>query len=184
MLRTSTADEALLSQRHDQIQVTLLNLSEGSWIIDAMTAASSILTISVTSLHTSGLLRLSPARLFERILFAASFLLKALALGVVEHGRSNTSALLRQTVDALTQHSVDFDHVSHGFASLLRKLVDQIQPVETQAPSREASVVPIAQVLSSLGQQPSHESAPLNAGAGNFFSSGTSVGLASFPHPC
>lgn len=55
---------------------SLLNLQEGPWIIDSLAAAQSILHLTVTFLEPKGYLRLCPSRLFQRILFAATFLFK------------------------------------------------------------------------------------------------------------
>lgn len=70
-------------QANDLLFVTpsLLNLQEGPWIIDSLAAAQSILNQTVSFLEPKGYLRLCPSRIFQRILFAATFLFKVRSLG-------------------------------------------------------------------------------------------------------
>lgn len=75
-----------------------------------------------------GYLRLAPSRLHQRILFAATFLFKALAVGVVEHGQPKVIHLLDQTIAVLHNNAVDRQHIGRGFAALLRRLQEQCKP--------------------------------------------------------
>lgn len=61
------------------VNLSLLNLQEGPWIVDALQAAQSILSQTVLFLEPKGYLRLCPSRIFQRILFAATFLFKVSA---------------------------------------------------------------------------------------------------------
>ncbi|KAM0756614.1 hypothetical protein T439DRAFT_33663 [Meredithblackwellia eburnea MCA 4105] len=100
----------------------LFSLAEGVWIIEAMAAARSILRITVKLLEPKGCLRLVPCRIFQRILFAATFLLKGLATGAIEHEQDQVLQLLAQTISALESASLDPEHLCYGFSALLRHL--------------------------------------------------------------
>lgn len=110
------------------VSPSLLNLQEGQWVLDALAAAQSILDRTVYYLAPKGYLRLAPSRIFQRILFAATFLFKALAVGVVEHGQSKVLDLLDQTISVLHANAVDRQHIARGFAALLRRLQAQCKP--------------------------------------------------------
>ncbi|GAA5882031.1 hypothetical protein JCM16303_005568 [Sporobolomyces ruberrimus] len=110
------------------VSPSLLNLQEGQWVIDALNAAQSILNQTVSFLSPKGYLRVAPSRIFQRILFAATFLFKALAVGVVEHGQSKVLGLLDQAITALHESAVDRQHIARGFAALLRRLQAQCKP--------------------------------------------------------
>ncbi|KAK4056570.1 zinc finger transcriptional activator [Microbotryomycetes sp. JL221] len=111
------------------VRPSLLNLQEGPWIIDSLAAAHSILLQTVNFLWPNGYLRVCPARIFQRILFAATFLLKALAVGVIEHSQSKTMDLLDQAVSALHYACVDSSHhISRGFSALLSRLHAHCKP--------------------------------------------------------
>ncbi|GAA6008902.1 hypothetical protein JCM11491_003828 [Sporobolomyces phaffii] len=110
------------------VSPSLLNLQEGQWVIDALNAAQSILNQTVSFLSPKGYLRVAPSRIFQRILFAATFLFKALAVGVVEHGQSKVLGLLDQAITALHESAVDRQHIARGFAALLRRLQAQCRP--------------------------------------------------------
>ncbi|GAA5974589.1 hypothetical protein JCM5350_001207 [Sporobolomyces pararoseus] len=110
------------------VSPSLLNLQEGQWVIDALNAAQSILNQTVSFLSPKGYLRVAPSRIFQRILFAATFLFKALAVGVVEHGQSKVIGLLDQAITALHESAVDRQHIARGFAALLRRLQAQCKP--------------------------------------------------------
>lgn len=97
-------------------------------MLDALAAAQSILDRTVYYLAPKGYLRLAPSRIFQRILFAATFLFKALAVGVVEHGQSKVLDLLDQTISVLHANAVDRQHIARGFAALLRRLQAQCKP--------------------------------------------------------
>ncbi|KAM0747854.1 hypothetical protein T439DRAFT_328522 [Meredithblackwellia eburnea MCA 4105] len=104
------------------ISATLLNLQEGPFVIESISAAEAILRSTVHTLHAQGLLRSSPFRIFQRVLFAATFLFKSLAVGVVEHGQRNVVQLLDQSITALEEASIDQQHICGGFAAMLRRL--------------------------------------------------------------
>ncbi|BGP31115.1 zinc finger transcriptional activator [Rhodotorula toruloides] len=110
------------------VSPSLLNLQEGQWVLDALAAAQSILDRTVKFLVPKGYLRLAPSRLHQRILFAATFLFKALAVGVVEHGQPKVIHLLDQTIAVLHNNAVDRQHIGRGFAALLRRLQEQCKP--------------------------------------------------------
>ncbi|GAA5987155.1 hypothetical protein JCM10908_001053 [Rhodotorula pacifica] len=110
------------------VSPSLLNLQEGQWILDALAAAQSILDRTVNFLAPKGYLRLAPSRLHQRILFASTFLFKALAVGVVEHGQSKVLGLLNQTITVLRDNASDRQHIACGFAALLRRLQAQCKP--------------------------------------------------------
>ncbi|GAA5821960.1 hypothetical protein JCM11251_004797 [Rhodosporidiobolus azoricus] len=110
------------------VSPSLLNLQEGQWVLDALAAAQSILDKTVNYLAPKGFLRVAPSRIFQRILFAATFLFKALAVGVVEHGQSNVMGLLDECISVLHSQAVDRQHIARGFAALLRRLQAQCKP--------------------------------------------------------
>ncbi|GAA6009079.1 uncharacterized protein JCM10292_002473 [Rhodotorula paludigena] len=110
------------------VSPSLLNLQEGQWCLDALAAAQSILDRTVNYLAPKGYLRVAPSRIFQRILFAATFLFKALAVGVVEHGQSKVMGLLDEAITALHTNATDRQHISRGFAALLRRLQAQCKP--------------------------------------------------------
>lgn len=101
---------------------SLLNAVEGPWIIEALSAARSILETTTNMLEARGHLRFCPSRIFQYILFATTFLYKALAIGAVEHGESSIAGLLERTVAALGAAAIDDEHFLSGFAVLLARL--------------------------------------------------------------
>ncbi|WWC88936.1 uncharacterized protein L201_003851 [Kwoniella dendrophila CBS 6074] len=111
---------------------SLLNLIEGPWILEALSAARSIVQLTVDTLAGKGYLRYCPARIFQRVVFAATFLFKALALGVVEHGQQTVLELLNSVIEALRSNACDEQHLPRGFAELLARLHEQRQSLSTQ----------------------------------------------------
>ncbi|BEJ13003.1 hypothetical protein CspHIS471_0301770 [Cutaneotrichosporon sp. HIS471] len=101
---------------------SLLNAVEGPWIIEALSAARAILETTTNMLEARGHLRFCPSRIFQYILFATTFLYKALAIGAVEHGESSIVAMLERTVAALGAAAIDDEHFPSGFAVLLARL--------------------------------------------------------------
>ncbi|KLT43957.1 hypothetical protein CC85DRAFT_284001 [Cutaneotrichosporon oleaginosum] len=101
---------------------SLLNAVEGPWIIEALSAARAILETTTNMLEARGHLRFCPSRIFQYILFATTFLYKALAIGAVEHGESSIVAMLERTVAALGAAAIDNEHFPSGFAVLLARL--------------------------------------------------------------
>ncbi|GMK57798.1 hypothetical protein CspeluHIS016_0406320 [Cutaneotrichosporon spelunceum] len=101
---------------------SLLNAVEGPWIIEALSAARAILETTTNMLEAHGHLRFCPSRIFQYILFATTFLYKALAIGAVEHGESSIVAMLERTVAALGAAAIDDEHFPSGFAVLLARL--------------------------------------------------------------
>nr|XP_019046753.1 hypothetical protein I302_05507 [Kwoniella bestiolae CBS 10118]OCF25683.1 hypothetical protein I302_05507 [Kwoniella bestiolae CBS 10118] len=110
---------------------SLLNLVEGPWILEALAAARSIVQLTVDTLAGKGYLRYCPSRIFQRVVFAATFLFKALALGVVEHGQQTVLELLGNVIDSLRRHSCDEQHLPRGFAELLDRLHEHRQSLST-----------------------------------------------------
>lgn len=55
---------------------SLLNMVEGPWIMEALSAARSMIEISLTVFEDKGKLRYCPSRIFQYILFATTFLYK------------------------------------------------------------------------------------------------------------
>ncbi|GMK59739.1 hypothetical protein CspeluHIS016_0803450 [Cutaneotrichosporon spelunceum] len=101
---------------------SLLNMIEGPWIMEALHAARSIIDIALNVLEKRGILRVCPSRIFQYILFAATFMYKALATGMVEHGQQSTVSQLDKAVRALSRASIDDQHFLRGFAGLLTRL--------------------------------------------------------------
>lgn len=56
---------------------SLLNLVEGPWIMEALQASRSIIDITINVLEKRNILRFCPSRIFQYILFAATFMYKA-----------------------------------------------------------------------------------------------------------
>lgn len=73
-------------------------------------------------LEKQGKLRTCPSRIFQHILFATTFLYKALAVGVVQHGMTTVISMLDRTVSALQRAAIDDQHFIAGFAVLLSRL--------------------------------------------------------------
>ena len=111
------------------VAATLLNLAEGPYVFEAITAATSIVRTTVGFLHPRGFLRRAPVRILQRVLFACTFLFKALAVGCVEHGSHATLQSVAAAIDALEEASLDRFHLSSGFAALLRRLQQQFGEV-------------------------------------------------------
>ncbi|BEJ10583.1 hypothetical protein CspHIS471_0100050 [Cutaneotrichosporon sp. HIS471] len=101
---------------------SLLNMVEGPWIMEALHAARSIIDITLNVLEKRNILRVCPSRIFQYILFAATFMYKALATGMVEHGQQSTVSQLEKLVRALSRASIDDQHFLRGFAGLLSRL--------------------------------------------------------------
>lgn len=101
---------------------SLLNLVEGPWIMEAASAARSIIETALNTLRARGMLRYCPSRIFQFILFATTFLYKALACGMVEEGQKKIAGMLDEIVRALSSESIDDEHFVKGFAELLRRL--------------------------------------------------------------
>lgn len=55
---------------------SLLNMVEGPWIMEALSAARSMIEITLTVFEDKGKLRHCPSRIFQYILFATTFLYK------------------------------------------------------------------------------------------------------------
>ena len=55
---------------------SLLNMVEGPWIMESLSAARSIIEITLTVLEERKMLRYCPSRIFQYILFATTFLYK------------------------------------------------------------------------------------------------------------
>ncbi|KAI5478696.1 hypothetical protein MNV49_004723 [Pseudohyphozyma bogoriensis] len=143
---------------------SLLNLAEGPWTIDALAAAQSTLQLTVEILEPKGFLRLCPSRIFQRILFAATFLYKALAVGVVEHGQSTLLTLLNQTIAALQRSSIDSVHIARVFSILLERIQDQCHPTMMSEPHPHvtSTTSTTAQDLAAMGvsAEPSSQTVP------------------------
>ncbi|TXT05103.1 uncharacterized protein COLE_06423 [Cutaneotrichosporon oleaginosum] len=101
---------------------SLLNMVEGPWIMEALQAARSIIDITLNVLEKRNILRVCPSRIFQYILFAATFMYKALATGMVEYGQQSTVSQLEKVVRALSHASIDDQHFLRGFAGLLSRL--------------------------------------------------------------
>ncbi|GAA5904907.1 hypothetical protein JCM5296_006140 [Sporobolomyces johnsonii] len=149
------------------VSPSLLNLQEGQWVLDALAAAQSILTQTVDFLAPKGYLRLAPSRIYQRILFAATFLFKALAVGVVEHGQSKVLGLLDQAITALHDSAVDRQHIARGFAALLRRLQAQCKPtllsgagVPSAPPAASGALHPDHPAVSTASQPSPHPRQP------------------------
>lgn len=108
-----------------------MSLPEGAWLIKGFESAQAILTHATSTLAPRSFLRLAPGRTLSRILFAATFLFKLLALGVLPpaDGWARLSALLGATFDALDRARVDSGHLAGAVAALLKRV-----PVLTRVP--------------------------------------------------
>ncbi|ORY91668.1 hypothetical protein BCR35DRAFT_73363 [Leucosporidium creatinivorum] len=175
---------------------SLLNLQEGPWIIDSLAAAQSILHQTVSFLEPKGYLRLCPSRIFQRILFAATFLFKALAVGVIEHSQNKTVVLLEQAISALHYASVDSHHIARGFSALLTRLQAHCTPAiladkgsidpsgaqagPSQLPSRNVSESPVVGNPTQLPTANTTAEQPSNVGAST---SAAPAPQAPFPPP-
>ncbi|BEJ01315.1 hypothetical protein CcaverHIS631_0511720 [Cutaneotrichosporon cavernicola] len=90
---------------------SLLNMVEGPWIMEALHAARSIIDITLNVLEKRNILRVCPSRIFQYILFAATFMYK-----------QSTVSQLEKLVRALSRASIDDQHFLRGFAGLLSRL--------------------------------------------------------------
>ena len=102
----------------------LLSLPEGAWLIKGFDAAKSILTHATATLAHRNFLSLATGRCLSRISFAALFLFKLLALGVVPpaDGWHQLSALMTAIISALDRSSVDSHHLAGALAALLQRV--------------------------------------------------------------
>lgn len=90
--------------------------------MEALSAARSIIENTLTVLEDRRHLPYCPSRIFHYILFATTFLYKALAAGMVEYGEQNMAGLLDRVVTALGDAAIDDEHFLYGFAILLKRL--------------------------------------------------------------
>lgn len=60
---------------------SLLNMAEGPWIVEALSAARSIIDVALRVLEGRGMLRCCPSRIFQYILFATTFMYKVSSVG-------------------------------------------------------------------------------------------------------
>ncbi|KAI5474394.1 C6 transcription factor [Pseudohyphozyma bogoriensis] len=95
------------AKHHILAEMPLFSLAESLYVTQALTSARSILN-----------------RILKSTSFAATFLFKGLATGVVEHSsdQSEIFALLSATIEALEEAKLDDEHLPAGFAKLLRQL--------------------------------------------------------------
>lgn len=114
---------------------SLLNLVEGPWIMEAASAARSIIETALNTLQARSMLRYCPSRIFQFILFATTFLYKALACGMVEEGQKKIAVMLDEIVSALSNESIDDEHFVKGFAELLRRLGKHWKSAANNSPS-------------------------------------------------
>lgn len=114
---------------------SLLNMVEGPWIMEALTAARSIIDVTLNVLEHRQILRYCPSRIFQYILFATTFLYKALASGMVEYGEQSMAVTLDKVVSALNSAAIDEAHFLRGFASLLKRLGKHWQSASANSPS-------------------------------------------------
>ncbi|KAL1405715.1 hypothetical protein Q8F55_007385 [Vanrija albida] len=114
---------------------SLLNMVEGPWIMEALTAARSIIDVTLNVLEHRQILRYCPSRIFQYILFATTFLYKALASGMVEYGEQSMAVTLDKVVSALNNAAIDEAHFLRGFASLLKRLGKHWQSASANSPS-------------------------------------------------
>ena len=98
---------------------SLFNLAEGPFILVAIEGASEILRLATSSLSRDGVLQRCPTRTFHRILYAATFLLKAMAVGVVEDGGLSIHPLLEGAIFALDGSSI----IARGISRLLKRML-------------------------------------------------------------
>ena len=122
---------------------SLFNLAEGPFILAAIEAARDILRIATRKLHTSNLLAQCPLRIFHRILYAVTFLLKVVAIGVVEGGGSDTiHPLLDDSARAMKEcAAMGRNHVAKGMALLLSHMLRVHRTISGEDTSNGATVV-------------------------------------------
>lgn len=146
---------------------SLLNLVEGPWIMEAASAARSIIETALNTLQARSMLRYCPSRIFQFILFATTFLYKALACGMVEEGQKKIAGMLDEIVSALSNESIDDEHFVKGFAELLRRLGKHWKSASANSPSvlnvepslreenrdTEAAPIPPATAVAATAQQ-------------------------------
>ncbi|TXT08898.1 hypothetical protein VHUM_03026 [Vanrija humicola] len=156
---------------------SLLNMVEGPWIMEALTAARSIIDVTLNVLEARQILRYCPSRIFQYILFATTFLYKALASGMVEYGEQSMAVTLDKVVSALNNAAIDEAHFLRGFASLLKRLGKHWQSASANSPSilnrGPASLHPPEVAPGPMGTSPeqpmaAHEAAPAAPGNNHF----------------
>lgn len=114
---------------------SLLHMVEGLWIIESLVAARSIVEVALNVLDGRKMLRHCPSRIFHYVLFAITFLYKALAAGMVEDGEHNIAGMLETLVHALGKAAIDKQHFLYGFAILLKRLGKHWKPNDVTSPS-------------------------------------------------
>ncbi|KAK6903377.1 hypothetical protein I203_106880 [Kwoniella mangroviensis CBS 8507] len=131
------------NQNDRVFQASVINSTEGPFIIEAVDAAVSLVKYGI-ALHKKGLLRYCPSRVFLKLVFASVFLMKAVSFGAVGQPEQDTVNLQCSLIEALSTASVDDEHVAGYLAGRLRRVF----PAISTGPSRTlAEVNPYSDML-------------------------------------
>ncbi|KLT42269.1 hypothetical protein CC85DRAFT_328331 [Cutaneotrichosporon oleaginosum] len=106
----------------ERIMATTVIISvEGLQMIEAVDSAVALLEHGIEC-HRRGVLRFCPGRTFQRILFAAVFLMKALSHGAVAEKEPAVLDLQHQMLTCFREAAVDDEHIAAEIARLLEKV--------------------------------------------------------------
>ncbi|KAL1412226.1 hypothetical protein Q8F55_003237 [Vanrija albida] len=116
-------------ERNPLFATSILRWAEGPFILEAVTAAISLLRCGV-ALHRRHVLRYCPGRTFLRMMFASVFLMKAMSFGAMLQEVVDVVELQWSLIAAFRSAAVDDDHLVAQLASLLSRLLAQTRPTD------------------------------------------------------
>ncbi|WWC95609.1 hypothetical protein V866_002474 [Kwoniella sp. B9012] len=137
------ASQNRLLQRHkhknrgDRVfQANVMQSSEGSFIIEAVDAAISLVKCGV-AMERKGVLKYCPNRIFLRLVFASVFLMKAMSFGAVAPPEQDIVDLQYDLIKSLKAAAVVYqNHVASYLSTLLERVFPSI-PTEPSRPSSD-----------------------------------------------
>ncbi|WWC92459.1 uncharacterized protein L201_007417 [Kwoniella dendrophila CBS 6074] len=154
------ASQNRLLQRHQHknnedrvFQANVIQSSEGSFIIEAVDAAISLIRCGV-AMERKYVLKYCPNRVFLRLVFASVFLMKAMSFGAVAPPEQQIVDLQYSLIRSLKAVAVDEHHVASYLATLLERVFPAI-PTEPSRPIQddtfEGPLIPDQSTLALFG---------------------------------
>ncbi|GMK54780.1 hypothetical protein CspeluHIS016_0113660 [Cutaneotrichosporon spelunceum] len=117
----------------ERIMATTVIISvEGVQMIEAVDSAVALLEHGIEC-HRRGVLRFCPGRTFQRIMFAAVFLMKALSHGAVAEKEPEVLDLEHQMLTCFREAAVDDEHIAAEIARMLERIFPAL-PCPAPAP--------------------------------------------------
>nr|XP_019008159.1 uncharacterized protein I206_06714 [Kwoniella pini CBS 10737]OCF46940.1 hypothetical protein I206_06714 [Kwoniella pini CBS 10737] len=125
--------------QHDRVfQASVINSTEGPFIIEAVDAAVSLVKYGI-ALHKKAILRYCPSGVFLRLVFASVFLMKAVSFGAVGQPEQEIVDLQYALIQALSNASVDNEHVAGYLATMLSRVFPSIPTGPARAAPTEVN---------------------------------------------